>query len=125
MSVKSWTFLTNHGQVLLAIATAPDSTERQIALRVGITERAVQRIIADLEAEGYLHRVREGRRNHYSLQPELPLRHQLSRHIPIGELLAALGQPPATGAGSSAGSLPSAPAPAGAAAATAGDRLNS
>lgn len=92
-AVASWTFLTNHGQVLLAIARNPQSTEREIAATVGITERAVQRIIADLEEAGYMTRVREGRRNHYHLHPHLPLRHGQSHGVPVGDLLHVLSEP--------------------------------
>jgi len=90
--MAAWTFLTNHAQVLLAIASAPDSTERELALTVGITERAIQRIIADLERAGYLTRIKAGRRNQYQLHTELPLRHQLARDVPVGQLLQALLQ---------------------------------
>jgi DNA-binding IclR family transcriptional regulator len=64
---------------------------RDIAVAVGITERAAQRIIAELVADGYLTRRRDGRRNHYELHPELPLRHPLEEHHRIGELLSTLG----------------------------------
>ena len=79
-----WTFLSNHGNVLLAIARNPDVTLREVAVLVGITERAVQRIVTDLEADRYLERVRTGRRNRYKLHPELPLRHPICAHREIG-----------------------------------------
>ncbi len=82
-----WTFLSNHGNVLLAIARNPDSTLREVATRVGITERAVQRIVADLEAGDYLERVRTGRRNRYKIHHELPMRHPLAAHRDIGSLI--------------------------------------
>lgn len=85
-----WTFLTNHSHVLLCIAQDPDVLTRQIAERVGITERATQRIVAELEDAGYLSHVRVGRRNHYELHSDLPLRHQLEEHLEIGELLEVL-----------------------------------
>ena len=88
-----WTFLTNHAHVLVCIATADDATGRDIAAQVGITERAVQAIVADLVAGGYVVRTREGRRNRYSLNPDLPLRHPIERDHTVGELLAALGRP--------------------------------
>jgi predicted HTH transcriptional regulator len=83
-----WTFLTNHGHVLLCIAADPGIRGREIAERVGITERAAQAIIADLVREGYVNRTRVGRRNHYQVNPELPLRHPVESAHHIGELLA-------------------------------------
>jgi len=87
-----WTFLTNHAHVLVCIATNDDATGRDIAAQVGITERAVQAIVADLVAGGYVVRTREGRRNRYSLNPDLPLRHPIERDHTVGELLGALGR---------------------------------
>jgi predicted transcriptional regulator len=66
----TWTFLTNHGHVLVCIATDPGVRGRDIAARVGITERAAQAIIADLVGEGYVTRTRIGRRNHYEIDPD-------------------------------------------------------
>jgi hypothetical protein len=87
-----WTFLTNHAHVLVCIAEEPDIRGRDIAVRVGITERAAQAIVADLVAEGYVTRTREGRRNRYAVNPGAPLRHPLERDHSIGELLVALGR---------------------------------
>jgi DNA-binding IclR family transcriptional regulator len=89
----SWTFLSNHGHVLLAIARNPDVTLREVAALVGITERAVQRMVADLEAGQYLERVRTGRRNHYKVHPELPLRHPITAHRDIGSLIELVTEP--------------------------------
>ncbi|MDA8186117.1 MAG: helix-turn-helix transcriptional regulator [Acidimicrobiales bacterium] len=92
----SWTFLTNHGHVLVCIASDPGVRGRDIAARVGITERAAQAIIADLVSEGYVTRTRVGRRNHYEINPDRPLRHPLEQPHSIGELLqlvAGLGPP--------------------------------
>lgn len=86
-----WTFLTNHAHVLLCITDEPDIRGRDIAVRVGITERAAQAIIADLVAGGYIRRRREGRRNRYSVDPHGPMRHPLDQGHTVGELLAALG----------------------------------
>jgi predicted transcriptional regulator len=86
----SWTFLTNHAHVLLAIASEPDLRIRDIAKRIGITERATQRIVADLVEAGYITARREGRRNHYSVRHDLPLRHPAEQHHRIGELLDVL-----------------------------------
>jgi predicted transcriptional regulator len=84
---RSWTFLTNHARVLITIAGAPEIRLRDIAARIGITERATQRIIAELEEAGYLSHEREGRRNRYSLQADAHLRHPLERDIEIADLL--------------------------------------
>lgn len=88
--MADWTFLTNHAHVLLCVARDPGIRLRDAAEQVGITERAAQRIIAELIADGYLTRVRDGRRNRYQLYRERPLRHPLESHHQIGELLAAL-----------------------------------
>jgi DNA-binding MarR family transcriptional regulator len=87
----SWTFLTNHAHVLLCIARDPGVRLRDVAADVGITERAAQRIVAELVEAGYLGRSREGRRNRYEVHEELPLRHPLERQHEIGELLELLG----------------------------------
>ena len=91
----SWTFLTNHGQVLLCVARDPAMRLRDIAEAVGITERAAQRIVSDLVEEGYLERRKVGRRNEYVVNPEAPLRHPLARDHEIGEVLGVLGEPSA------------------------------
>jgi DNA-binding Lrp family transcriptional regulator len=82
-----WTFLTNHGHILLAIAEDPGIRMRDAARRVGITERAAQRIIADLLEEGYLSREKVGRRNRYELHGDLPLRHPLAGGSSVSVLL--------------------------------------
>ncbi len=85
-----WTFLTSHGLVLLAIAQDPDIRLRDVAGQVGITERAVQRIVADLIDAGYLSRSRSGRRNVYTFHPEIRLPHATTRHQEVGALMATL-----------------------------------
>ena len=87
-----WTFLTNHSHVLICLDLSPEATLREVSLRVGITERAVQRIVADLEAEGVLVRERQGRSNRYSINKDLPLRHPIEGHRTVGELVM-LGLP--------------------------------
>lgn len=82
-----WTFLTNHAHVLICIAQEPEILMREVAVRVGITERAVHRIVAELEEAGYLTRQRDGRRNHYEINDELPLRHPIEEHRQIRDLL--------------------------------------
>ncbi len=85
-----WTFLSNHAHVLVSLARQPGARLRDIATEVGITERAVQKIVADLEAAGVLVRQREGRRNRYLLRADVPLRHPLERHRTVGDLLRAV-----------------------------------
>jgi DNA-binding MarR family transcriptional regulator len=87
---KSWTFVTNHTQVLLCVANDPDVRLRDVAETVGITERAAQRIVADLIAAGYLERVRVGRRNRYTINGQTAMRHRAQRGHEIGELLDLL-----------------------------------
>jgi hypothetical protein len=91
-SPPSWTFLTNHGHVLVCIANDPGIRGRDIAARVGITERAAQAIIADLVNEGYVTRTRVGRRNHYEINPNRPLRHPVEQPHSVGELLQLVAQ---------------------------------
>lgn len=86
-----WTFLTNHGHVLVCLARNPRLRLRDLAAEVGITERAVQSIIRDLESAGYLERKRVGRRNHYELHPDLPMRHPVEQMHSVAELLEVLG----------------------------------
>ncbi len=90
MSKPAWTFLTNHAQVFLCVAQNDHCTAREIAATVGITERAVQRILADLEHEEYIHRYRDGRNNRYRISLDMPLRHPAQRGQPVRDLLAHL-----------------------------------
>jgi DNA-binding IclR family transcriptional regulator len=76
--------------VLLCLAKDPDTRVRDIATLVGITERAVHRILAELEEGGYLRREREGRRNRYEIRRDLPLRHPIERHCPVAALIKLL-----------------------------------
>ena len=84
---RSWTFFTNHAHTLLCIYRNPRAILREVALEVGITERNVQRIVADLEEAGILERVREGRRNVYRIHEDSRLRHALGSHVRIGDIL--------------------------------------
>ncbi len=84
---SGWTFLTNHAHVLFCIAKDPEVRLRDVAAQVGITERAVQRIVTDLEGAGYLTVSKEGRRNRYQVHPDAPLRHSIERHRTVKELL--------------------------------------
>lgn len=87
---QNWTFLTNHSHVLLCIAANPDILTRDIANLVGITERSAQRIIAELEDAGYLSHSKVGRRNHYEVHPDRPLRHPLEDHLAVEAILDVL-----------------------------------
>jgi DNA-binding IclR family transcriptional regulator len=88
---KTWTFLTNHAQVLLCLAETPDIRLRDVAEHIGITERATQRILADLIEAGYVKSVRAGRRNRYSVDREHAMRHTAQVGHDVGVLLEALG----------------------------------
>jgi predicted transcriptional regulator len=87
---KTWRFLTNHTQVLLCIEREPDVRFRDIAEAVGITERAAQRIVADLIESGYVESERIGRRNHYRVNPNIAMRHPAQDGHEVGELLRLL-----------------------------------
>lgn len=88
--MPEWSFLTNHGLVLTYIGRHPDSTGREIAQAVGITERAVRNIVTDLQAAGYLEPEKIGRRNRYRINATQPLRHLGERSITVRELLELL-----------------------------------
>jgi len=88
-----WTFLTNHAHVLFCIASDPEVRLRDVSARVGITERAVQRIVTDLEGEGYLTVSKEGRRNRYQVNYGLPLRHPIERHRTVQALIDMVVEP--------------------------------
>ena len=85
---RHWTFLSNHAHVLVCLALDPDARLRDVALSVGITERAVQKIVSDLEQAGVIVRERAGRRNSYRLNLDVPLRHALESHKTVGILLS-------------------------------------
>jgi DNA-binding IclR family transcriptional regulator len=87
---KTWRFLSNHTQVLLCIQRDPDVRFRDIAEMVGITERAAQRIVADLIESGYVESDRIGRRNHYRVNTDIAMRHPAQEGHDIGELLRLL-----------------------------------
>jgi hypothetical protein len=95
---STWLVLTNHGNVLLCVARDPTIRISELADRVGIGERAAQKIIGDLVRDGYLLRVKEGRRNRYEVNRSAELRHPLFADLEIGPLLDALREPPAPAA---------------------------
>ena len=85
--MAEWHFITNHGTVLLLIAQRRQITAREIAEVLGLTERPVRRIIAELEAAGYLQKQRVGRLNQYKVALDLPLRQPVHREVAVGDLL--------------------------------------
>ncbi|AZP17542.1 helix-turn-helix transcriptional regulator [Streptomyces aquilus] len=87
---SGWTFLTSHARVLAAIAEDHTTRIRDIAARCHLTERAVQKIISDLESDGYLTHTREGRSNTYRIQPGTILRHPAESGLTVAELLNLL-----------------------------------
>lgn len=87
---KTWTFLTNHAQVLLCVAETPDIRLRDVAERIGITERATQRILAELVDAGYVSTERVGRRNRYTVDRNHAMRHSAQLGHAIGALLEAM-----------------------------------
>lgn len=89
-AAKTWTFLTNHAQVLLCLVQTPDIRLREVADHVGITERATQRIVAELVEAGYVRTERVGRRNRYTVDRQHAMRHSAQLGYEIGALLEAL-----------------------------------
>jgi hypothetical protein len=95
----TWSFLTNHAQVLVCIADDPGVRLREIGERVEITERAAHRIVVELAAAGYVTRRRNGRRNQYTINAELPVHDPIAREQNVGQLLAILTPPQGSGRG--------------------------
>jgi DNA-binding transcriptional ArsR family regulator len=94
-----WTFLSNHAHVLIALAKDPTLRVRDLAMVVGITERAVASILADLEEAGVLVRERSGRRNVYTIEDDAPLRHPVEGHRKVRDILLLAEVNPALRAG--------------------------
>ena len=88
-----WTFFSNHAHVLVTLAKDPSARIRDVADQVGITERAVQTIVAHLEEAGILQKERDGRRNHYIINESVPLRHPLESHKTVGSLIRMVLDP--------------------------------
>jgi hypothetical protein len=88
--MASWSFLTNHARVLLCIADDPGARLRDVAAKVGVTERSAHAIVTDLVTAGYVVKGRDGRRNRYRIQEDLPLRDPISAQRTIGEMLDLL-----------------------------------
>ncbi len=89
--MREWAFLTNHALVLSFLAKQPRITAREISMTIGITERTVRKIIADLDTAGYINKKKEGRRVRYRINPDLSLRHDTHQEIAVGDFLEALG----------------------------------
>jgi DNA-binding MarR family transcriptional regulator len=89
--MAEWMFLTNHARVLIFLADRPKITARDLSTLIGITERSVRNIIAELEAEGYIEKSREGRQIRYKVHLEMPFRHRTEKDKAIKILLKALG----------------------------------
>ena len=96
MSEITWSFLTNHALVLLCIAGDPDTRLRDIADRVGITERAAHRIVSELVQSGYIEREREGRRNRYRVHMTQPVHVPVARDIQLDDLVDLMRPAPAS-----------------------------
>ncbi len=90
--LRTWTFLSNYAHVLLCLAENPDARLRDVADRVGITERTAFRLVGELEEAGVLERARQGRRNHYVINTDAHLRHAIEEHCTVGELLETILQ---------------------------------
>ena len=88
--MSKWTFITNHGAVLSLLAQNGQIPTREIAIKLGITERSVYRIISELEDEGYIEKTSEGALNRYRVYNHLPLRQPGSRDVSVGHLLRML-----------------------------------
>ena len=89
--MKNWNFITNHGLVLLYISNNPQCTMRDMAAALGVTERSVQRVLKDLEAEGYVTWEGTGKGNIYQINHTRGLKHELTRDVIVGDLLDLLG----------------------------------
>ena len=91
LTMADWTFVTNHALVLSFIAKQPRITARELSANIGITERTVRKIIADLGAAGYITKKKQGRGIRYRINPDLTMRHDAHREIAVGDFLQALG----------------------------------
>lgn len=89
--MAEWTFVTNHALVLSIIAQQPRITARELAVTIGITERTVRKVIADLDAAGYIAKRKQGRGIRYRINPRLSMRHDVNQEIAVGDFLRALG----------------------------------
>lgn len=90
---SAWTYLTNHAHVLILLERSPTATMREVADSVGITERAVQRIVRELEQAQVLRRTKDGRRNVYSVEADRPMRHAVESHCSVSDLIDLVNGP--------------------------------
>ncbi|UCC15910.1 MAG: MarR family transcriptional regulator [Dehalococcoidales bacterium] len=97
MKKGEWTFLSNHGRVLIYIFNNPKSTTEEISRETELSQRGVQKIITELETAGYIAHKKVGRRNLYTVYSELPMRHHLERNHMVGDIIHALGYSPEKG----------------------------
>jgi DNA-binding transcriptional ArsR family regulator len=104
--MSQWTLFSNHGHVLLYLAREPDARLRDVAENVGITERAVQKIVRDLQEGGAVSVRKQGRRNRYRINGRKPLRHELEAHRSIGSLVKLMRKDQATKPSPTASSKP-------------------
>lgn len=88
----NWTFFSNYAHVLVCLAENPQARLRDVADRVGITERTAHRLIVELEEAGIVEREKEGRRNHYVIHADAHLRHEIEEHCTVGEMLETVLQ---------------------------------
>ena len=95
MADHEWTFFSNHAHVLVSLIGNPDQTLRDVADAVGVTERAVQRIVGELESAGVITKHREGRRNRYEFHLDTPMRHPLEAHITVQQVIGLITEFPA------------------------------
>ena len=86
-----WTFFSNYGHVLVCLSRNREARLRDVAAAVGITERAVHRILGELEEAGVIARTRQGRRTHYQINEQIPLRHPIEAGHSVGELVRLVG----------------------------------
>jgi DNA-binding transcriptional regulator YhcF (GntR family) len=89
--MKKWNFITNYGLVLLYISHNPQCTMRDMAHALGVTERSIQRVLEDLEAEGYVTWQRTGKGNIYEINNTRGLKHELTKNMVVADLLDLLG----------------------------------
>lgn len=90
--MSDWNFFTNHGHIVFLLGFHRDITLREVASEVGITERAVQKIVADLVKGGFVKVKKEGRNNHYTVVGRKKLKHQIEKNCKLEDLIKLIGQ---------------------------------
>lgn len=109
--MSKWNVFSNHGHVLLYLSRSPDARLRDVAAAVGITERAVQKIVRDMQDSGVVNVTKRGRRNRYAIDGSAPLRHELEAHCSVGRVVDLIADGAAGDAEREAASAPVRPAP--------------